>query len=280
MCRELPALAPGFFIKANGIIILRAGETEVGMPSLLNFAAKRPILFGVAVFLAESLLALPFVAGFRLLGQDLVALRLIIPAAQSALMLWIIWSLGWFGRCGFTSDIRDGHLLWYPALGAFIPMLLYGTVPIPPGPVTFYFLALVFTGISEEALCRGLLLPLFLSRGRWFAVFAAAALFSSGHLSNIFVEDFSLLEWTDKFLETFGFGVLYGAVFLRTGNIWPLIFLHMLADVSYLTSGTAGPYLAEPMHKGIHLALSLSYIAYGVLILRPGIWTTRAPARP
>ena len=236
------------------------------------YANEKPIIFVIALFVVETVIAFPFVAAFKLAGLDIVPLRLIIPVVQSALMLWVIWHLGWFRLAGFTRSVRDIHIYWYPVILAFIPALFYGTVAIPAGWLTFYALALLFTGISEESFARGIALPALRSRGKWFALLFAALLFSIGHFVNLFFEDFGLVEMADKLLATFGFAILFGGVFIRTGNIWPLIVLHTLFDYSYLTSGTAGPYVAEPISIPLHAVLAVANIAYGVYVAAGADW--------
>ncbi|MCC0067220.1 MAG: CPBP family intramembrane metalloprotease [Rhodovulum sp.] len=237
------------------------------MSAILTFAATRPLLFVIALAIAQPLIALPLVAAFKIAGKDIVALRLLIPAAQSVFVLAVIWLLGWQKRAGLTTDARNVHLYWYPALIAFAPVLLHGTIEIAWGWIVFYGAALVLTGISEEGFARGIAIPALMRYGKWAAVFIAAAIFSAGHFTNVFFESFGLLEWADKFLATFGFAILYGAVFLRTGNLWPLVFLHALHDFSYLTSGTAGPFLLEAIDLRLHMLLSLMNVAYGTYIL-------------
>ena len=61
--------------------------------------------------------------------------------------------------------------------------------------------------------------------------------------------------------------MLYGAVFLRTGNLWPLVVLHAIHDYSYLTSGTAGPFLVEALDIRIHLAISVLNVGVGLYLL-------------
>ena len=242
------------------------------MSAIQNLAQRRPYVFAVGLFIVETAVALPFVVAFRVFGLDLVPLRLIIPVAQSAFMIWVIWTLGWFARAGFTRTVKDIHVYWYPVLVAFVPVLLYGTIRIDAGPLLFYAAALLFTGVSEEALARGVILPALMPRGKWLALFLAATLFGVGHFTNLFFEDFSLLEMTETLAATFGFAVLYGAVFLRTGNIWPLIVLHALDDYLILTSGTAGPFTVQRMPELGGIALALVSTAYGVFIARKAEW--------
>lgn len=237
------------------------------MKKIHYIAEAHPYLFVVGIFVAEMVVAFPFVVSFKVLELDLEPLRLIIPITQSAFMIWVVWLLGWFSRAGFTAEVENIHLYWYPFLIAFVPVLAYGTVEIHSGPLAFYAAALLFTGISEETLARGIILPALLPRGKWLALFLAAILFSVGHFTNLFFEDFGVLEMSEKLLVTFGFAVLYGAMFIRTKSIWPLILLHTIHDYSLVTSGTAGPFTIEPLSFTLSIGMALANIAYGVFIL-------------
>lgn len=233
-----------------------------------NFATNRPYLFSFAIFAIESIAAVPFVVAFNLLDLDLEPLRLIIPIAQTFLVIWILYALGWIKAAGFGGKIKNIHVLWFPLILAFVPVLLFGTIEIAPNAVMFYAFALAFTGISEEGFARGILLKALLVKGPWVALMFTSILFSVGHLSNLLFEDFSAFEMMERLLTTFSFAILYGSVFLRTQNIWPLIVLHAVHDFSFLTSGTAGPYLVEPLPSEVNLVLALISILYAVIIMR------------
>jgi membrane protease YdiL (CAAX protease family) len=237
------------------------------MSRLRTFAETYPLLFVIALAILQPVLAVPFVAVIRVLGLELTPLRLIIPAAQSVFILWFIWAMGRWRMSGLSGPVRNLHLLIYPSLVLFVPALLYGTVEIAAGWVLFYFLAVLATGVSEEGFARGIAVPVLMQYGKWGAVLIAAAIFSAGHLTNAFFEEFSAIEWIDKFGSTFGFAVLYGALFLRTGSLLPLIFLHTLVDYIYVTSGTAGPFVAEPIDVRIHLCIAAANLAVGLYML-------------
>ncbi len=237
------------------------------MTRIRLIADRRPFLFVVGLFLAETALAFPFVALFRVLNLDIEPLRLIIPVAQSIFMVGIVWRFGWFSRAGFTREVRGIHLYWYPVLLALVPVLAYGTIEIPSGPLAFYAAALLFTGVSEETLARGVMLPALMKRGTWVAVLFAASLFSVGHLTNLVFSSPSALAMAEVLLVTFGFAVLYGALFIRTGNIWPLIILHMLHDYFLVTSGTAGPFVVTPLAPVLSIGLAALNIVYGAFLL-------------
>lgn len=233
-----------------------------------NFANNRPYLFSFTIFILESVVALPFVVVFKILNFDLEPLRLIIPIVQSAFVIWVLYFLGWLKASGFGAQIKNIHVLWFPLVLVFVPVLLFGTIEIAANVILFYTLALVFTGISEEGLNRGIILKAMLPKGPWVALLFMSLLFSAGHLSNLFFEDFSVFEMVEKLLFTFSFAILYGAVFLRVQNIWPLIVLHTIHDIFFLISGTAGPFTIKPFPSEIHLVLVICSILYAIFIMR------------
>lgn len=235
---------------------------------MTRMATERPYLFVIVVFLAESLLPVPLVVAWRATGSALEPLRLIIPVAQTVFVLGVIARLGWFSETGFTSPARAVHLYGVPFALTFVPALYAGTVAIPSGSVTFYFLAVLFTAISEEGLARGILLRALLPKGRWVALLTTAVLFAVAHLSNLVFADPGVTGMLEVLLATFAFAIGYGAVMIRTGNILPLIALHTLEDYIYVTSGTAGPFVAHPFPLTAHVLLALGFVGYGMWLLR------------
>jgi hypothetical protein len=233
-----------------------------------NFVSRHPYLFAIGIFVANALLAFPFVIAFNVFELDKEPLRLIIPIVQSIFVVGILYHLGWLQSSGFGKRIKDIRVLWFPLVLAFIPVVMFGTVEIAAYSVLFYTLALVFTGISEEGEARAIILKAILPKGKWIALIFAALLFSVGHFTNLFFEDFSAIEMIEKLVVTFSFAILYGALFLRTLNIWPLITLHMVHDFMFLVSGTAGPFTTEPLPVSLHIVLGVASLAYGIYIVK------------
>lgn len=233
-----------------------------------KLAKDRPVVFSIGVFVLGSALALPFVIAFKVLGLELEPLRLIIPIAESIFAVGVLYYLGWLKLAGFGTGIRDIHVLWYPVALAFVPVVMFGTIELSSSIIIFYGPALLFTGISEEALSRGIIVRVLLPKGPWIALVFSGVLFSAGHFTNLFFEEFTAIEMAEKLLITFSFALLYGAVYLRIQNIWPLIILHTIHDFSFLTSGTAGPYTVQPFPLGAHVTLAFLSIVYAVFIAR------------
>jgi membrane protease YdiL (CAAX protease family) len=233
-----------------------------------EFISRHPFLFSFGIFVADALVPIPFVIAFKLLNLDIEPLRLIVPVAQSCFVLGVIYYLGWFRATGFSKRIHDINVLWFPVALAFVPILMFGTVGLRANVILFYTTALIFTGIDEEGIARGIVLKAMLPKGKWVALIFMAVLFSTAHFSNLFFEDFSALEMMEKLLVTFGFAILYGAVFLRTLNIWPLIVIHTLHDLVFLISGTAGPYTVRPFPSSANVLIAAISIAYSLYIVR------------
>jgi len=237
------------------------------MSRIPKFAEDHPYIFIAGLFIVDNALAIPFVVAVRLMGADVEPLRLVIPAVQSVFMLWVVWHLGWVAKSGFKRELKALHLYWYPVLLAMVPVLLYGSIHVPTGPLAFYTAALLFTAISEETLARGVMITALLKKGAWTAILVSAGLFSVGHLTNLVFSDPGFVKMMEVLLATFGFAVLYGAMFIRTGNILPLIVLHMLHDYFLVTSGTAGPFTVQPLSPAISIGLAVLNIGYGAILI-------------
>ena len=106
----------------------------------------------------------------------------------------------------FREKIKDLHLLWFPLLIAFVPVVLFGTVQIAPYGIAFYLLALISTGISEKSESRALILKAVLPEGVWVALF-----FRSGTVPNGGPHHSGNTERTIWCLSRKRFEIKYGA---------------------------------------------------------------------
>lgn len=112
----------------------------------------------------------------------------------------------------------------------------------------FLSLALLCAGIGifEEFLCRGWLQNEFIERfgnnrkGIIKSLIISALFFGLMHITNVFAGQ-SLFDSILQAIQTIGFGLLMGAIYYRTKNIWACVFLHgfydfclMLADINYI----------------------------------------------
>ena len=144
----------------------------------------------------------------------------------------------------------------------FFPLVLFGTIDMAPQRVNLLLVAVLLTGISEEAVFRGLFVRAFLPNGKWQAFLIPSVLFGTAHvvqsLGGLMTLEDNLLQITDALI----FGILYGAVRLRINNIWPLIILHALGDLFYVTSG-----LLDGVYQMSDVPLSANLVVWVVSII-------------
>jgi membrane protease YdiL (CAAX protease family) len=229
---------------------------------------NHPYKSAIILFLVYSLLPIPVVIIFKLLNLDLEPLRLFFPILMSIYAIVVLYYLGWLRLSGFGKKIQDIDVLWFLLVIVFVPAALFGTIEIAANLVLFYLLAVLFTGISEEALYRGIMINVMIPKGKWTAILFSAALFSVSHFSNLFFENFTVIEMIEKLWLTFSSGILYGVLYLRIRNIWPLIILHTMEDFIFVISGTAGPFTVVPLPTYIHMIIGALSIAYAIYIVR------------
>ena len=96
----------------------------------------------------------------------------------------------------------------------------------------------IFVGVFEEFLVRGLVLNVFLEKiqndrfkGKMEAIILSSLFFGVIHLLNLFSEP-QMINATiaQVFYATF-IGIFLGALYLRTNNIWVVVFYHAIYDI-------------------------------------------------
>jgi len=205
-----------------------------------SFIEKHPFWFALGfTIVVMQLLGLVVVVVGRALGLPVLPLRLAAAAVTTVVPLGFIWRLGWWEDSGLVSTTRNVYALAVPLILMFFPLVFYGTVEMEPQRVTLFLLAVLFTGISEEAVYRGLYGRAFLPRGKWQAVLIPSVLFASAHIVQFLGGGMPLQENLSQIANAFFTGVLYGAVRLRVNNIWPLVIIHALKDLFWVTAGLA-----------------------------------------
>ena len=129
--------------------------------------------------------------------------------------------------------------LLLPIIGLWILMfgmfgVVAGGVPFGAIPLSTILMA-IMAGASEEVIFREIGIS-YLAR-QWrdenkiiLMAIIPAVVFSLTHLTN-YGEMGSVGSLLSQVLLTVFFGIFTGAVYLRTGNIWPLIIAHSLHDI-------------------------------------------------
>jgi membrane protease YdiL (CAAX protease family) len=203
------------------------------------FIEKHPFWFalGFTIVVLELLGLAVAVIGIRVLGFPELPVRVIAAGVTTIVPLVFIWRIGWWEDSGFVNTTQNVYALIIPLIFTFFALVLFGTVEMAPQQINILLVAVLLTGISEEAIFRGLFVRAFLPLGKWQAVLIPAVLFGAAHFIQSLGGLMTLQDNLVQIAEALIFGILYGAVRLRINNIWPLIILHALGDLFYATSG-------------------------------------------
>lgn len=158
--------------------------------------------------------------------------------------------------CGFLNGLLVGM---YPLF--FIGYTAFGTLafgrpdtPLLPLPrILTFLLNMILVGVAEELVFRGIIAQTLLERygtaraGVWKACLVSGVLFGAAHLSNLLGSaPFGVLM---QCVFAGSLGVLFAAIYFRTGNLWVLVFLHGAQDAASLLAG--GLYGTENLSTAV-----------------------------
>lgn len=113
-----------------------------------------------------------------------------------------------------------------------------GAVPKAAWQVVVFLITMFLIGLAEEAIFRGVIAQTLLEHfgpsraGVWKAVVLSSVIFGLGHLINVVGSN--VLGVLIQCCLTIALGMLYGAIYFRTGNLWVVIFLHAFQDTAGL----------------------------------------------
>lgn len=203
-----------------------------------SFIEKHPFWFSL-LFTIIVMQILGFVVAIlgRVLGLPDLVIRTSAMGVIAIVSLIFIWQIGWWKDAGLVNTTQNVYALAVPLILTFFPLVFFGTYTMEPQRVNIFLLAVLFTGISEEAVFRGLFIRAFLPHGKLKAVLIPAILFGAAHIVQSLGGGMSLEDNLVQILNAFLYGVMLGAVRLRVNNIWPLIILHTVHDLFWVTAG-------------------------------------------
>jgi membrane protease YdiL (CAAX protease family) len=147
--------------------------------------------------------------------------------------------------------------------------------------IVYSVFTIVGVGIREECIYRATLQNIIAKKytnsvkGIWITVIFSSLFFGLCHISNVFfgMEPISVLT---QVISAAFLGLLYGAIYLRSGNIWVLIVLHSVTDIAglagsnFLVGSNDIEQMSETMAFSIGKAIMwLIYIGFAIFLLRP-----------
>ena len=168
-------------------------------------------------------------------------------------------------------------LLWLPA---FFIVGLFGTgwvMGLPPASaIVFTLINTFFVGLSEELMFRGILFQAFRTAMKiWPAIIVTTVAFGAIHVLNVFVTG-NFIPSVAQALGAGMSGLLFMALRLRTGSLWPVVITHGLWDFATFTASTANGSTSSPSDPApsvlltfvLPLLFTLPNALYGLWLLR------------
>ena len=104
--------------------------------------------------------------------------------------------------------------------------------------------------------------------GIWLTAFLGGFIFGLGHLQNIFAGMEPSAVFTQVITASIT-GIFYSAIYLRSGNIWALIFIHALTDTASLSKTVffAGMNDVDVANQQLSLSWGVPFLCLGLIVL-------------
>lgn len=214
------------------------------MDNKLSFSKKHPIK---SIILIEvSFLLVVFIAGaiatIKQLSYNSPILISFIPTAL-VLIIYFTWKRKWT-YFGFKRELtRTNWIPYLPLLVILIVLCLQGFSSQPLKTIIFYVGFAILVGFVEESIYRGIMIKILLPLGILPAILTSSTLFSVTHMLNL-LSGQSMGQTGLQLVYSLLIGIVLAQLFIRTGNIYPLILFHSLHNlIQFLGSGGSSAIL-------------------------------------
>ena len=221
------------------------------LPAGIEFLVVVSWAFGLPIFASIMSLQPDGGAGVATGGAlifDNAALAgiLVFELVQSAFLIWFLRVRGWtLEKFGLAISWRGTGLGWLLLLGTYVlaigaqylaewamPAQMQGAAQMYPKPnpevsMQLVFLTSTVNGIFEELFVAGYIITaLGATRGMWTAI----------NVSTVVRLLYHLYQGPLGIVIIVPMGLLYGYVYARTRQLWPLILAHVLIDIIGLSA--------------------------------------------
>jgi len=221
------------------------------LPAGVEFLVVVSWAFGLPVF--SSIMALGTGGesgggtGHSLVFNDAALINIVVfELLQSAFLVWFLHVRGWtLEKVGLTISWRGTGLAWLLLIGTFVLAMgaqtlaqwlmplemqaagrMYPTAD-PKVSMQLAFFASTVNGIFEELFVVGYIITALRDvRGMWTAI----------NVSTVLRLLYHLYQGPIGVITIVPMGLLYGYVYARTRQLWPLIFAHVLIDIVGLSA--------------------------------------------
>lgn len=151
-----------------------------------------------------------------------------------------------FLRGFYTGGFMVGYCVYVSVAQLFLQSVSGSDGVRSAGGIIIYILTMFFVGMNEEVIMRGIVLNLFADRfsntrrGVLTAIILSSVIFGAAHIPNV-LSGVPLSSALIQALQATLLGILFAAIYLRSGNLWICIIIHALVDFGGLmASGIFG----------------------------------------
>ena len=231
------------------------------------------IVFAIVAFILFGAISALFGGFFIFLGPDNgMSLGIIIGAFVIALLYVYLYKIkGFFS----FSKFKYAFLLACPFILFVLTIFIDPNFKIPTlETLLLGVIAGLAPGVSEEVIFRGVLISYVMkffksSKGIYGVLIVSALLFGLAHLGNVGAAPLDATIFQVFYASAIG--ILFGAVYLRTGNLWVLIFCHALNDIivaAFTTNGLVADALVWNASNIATAIISIIVIILGFYYVR------------
>ncbi len=229
------------------------------------------------VWIAVTMLGARLIAGGETSLNELVSTGIGWHFAIAIAILFFAIKYFKWGDLQFTKPHSLFRTLWFPA----IYLLLFGAgiafLGAPPLSVVLFVAINTFmVGISEEVMFRGVLFrALDKAMSIWPAIILTSVLFGAVHTLNVFITGELVTSIVQSVAAGLS-GIVFMAILICTGSIWPAIIYHFLWDCLIFlvglsvaaTNPEAGQQDVGAMALYAPLLINLPNVIFALILLR------------
>ena len=232
------------------------------------------IVFAIVAFILLGVISAVFGGFFYFLGpENGMSIGIIISSfVIASLYIYLYKIKGFFS----FSKFKFAFLIACPFILFTLTTLIDPNFKIPTlETLLLAVIAGLAPGISEEIIFRGVLISYLMkffksSKGIYGILIVSALIFGLSHIAN--AGSAPLDATIFQVFYASAIGILFGAVYLRTGNLWAVIFFHALQDVVAAAFTSNGLVAAAFVWNACNIAtiiISIVVIVLGFYYVRP-----------
>jgi uncharacterized protein len=256
---------------------------------LRHVASHRSVLFSIFTTLL-FIACIVVTAIIQKMASEPIAQEALGAVGRTAIgliALACIATCGWFSWLANSGSRTSWLFILAPllyVLGVY-PLLFSGAYELPAEDRSLLSMVAAngfAAGVMEELIFRGLVLGALLSRwgvtgsGLWRALVVSSLLFSAPHALNI-LSGAQLLTTIAQLVWALQLGIVFGALVVAGGSVWPVAALHGLSN-AYIHANRFGLNVTIELPAATLLALApVPLVLYSWALLKR---TRRLPAAP